>query len=60
MQFRSFLLLVSLPLATLAADDKKKDELPPADPNANKLSAEEVADGWKLLFDGKALIGLVI
>jgi hypothetical protein len=58
MQFRPLLLLVALPFAALAADDKKKDELPPADPNANKLSAEEAAEGWKLLFDGKTLTGL--
>jgi hypothetical protein len=35
-----------------------KDELPPADPNANKLTGEEVAQGWKLLFDGRTLGGL--
>ena len=58
MPFRPLLLLLALPFAALAADDKKKDELPPADPNANKLSAEEAADGWKLLFDGKTLSGL--
>ena len=40
------------------ADDKAKDELPPPDPNANKLTAEETAEGWKLLFDGRTLAGL--
>lgn len=34
------------------------DELPPADLNANKLTEQEVREGWKLLFDGKALVGL--
>jgi Domain of Unknown Function (DUF1080) len=58
MPFRLFFLAFCLPLTVLAADDKKKDELPPADPNANKLSAEEAAAGWKLLFDGKSLTGL--
>jgi hypothetical protein len=41
-----------------AAEDKSRNELPPPDPNANKLTAQETAEGWKLLFDGKALVGL--
>lgn len=45
-------------LALVFAAQAADDELPPADPDANKLSAEEVAQGWKLLFDGKALVGL--
>ena len=30
----------------------------PSDANVNKLTAEEQAQGWRLLFDGKSLIGL--
>jgi hypothetical protein len=41
-----------------AADDKAKDGLPPVDPNANQITPQETAEGWKLLFDGKSLIGL--
>lgn len=41
-----------------AAHAAEKDELPPADPDANKLTAEETKQGWKLLFDGKSLPGL--
>ncbi len=43
-------------LAAFAA--RAKDELPPADPSANQLTAQETAQGWKLLFDGKNLVGL--
>jgi hypothetical protein len=52
------LLLVVGTLGALGADDPKKDELPPPDLNANKLTDSEVREGWKLLFDGKALTGL--
>jgi hypothetical protein len=52
------LLLAAGALGALAADDAKKDAPPPADPNANKLTDAEMREGWKLLFDGKALIGL--
>jgi hypothetical protein len=45
-------------ISGLGADDPKKGDLPPADLNANKLTDAEVREGWKLLFDGKALIGL--
>src|SRR4030095_592706 len=47
-----------LAAGALGADDARKDALPPADPNANKLTDAEMREGWKLLFDGKALIGL--
>jgi hypothetical protein len=50
--------LSALAASARADDDKKKNELPPADPNANKLTREEEADGWKLLFDGSKLTGL--
>jgi len=53
--FRAAALVLALALTAHAADN---DGLPPADPTANKLTSEEVAQGWKLLFDGKALIGL--
>jgi hypothetical protein len=52
------LLLTVGTFRALGADDARKDELPPADLNANKLSETEVREGWKLLFDGKALTGL--
>ncbi|MEQ1862270.1 MAG: DUF1080 domain-containing protein [Chthoniobacteraceae bacterium] len=52
---RATALVLALVFAAHAAD---KDELPPADPAANKLSAEEIAQGWKLLFDGRGLPGL--
>jgi hypothetical protein len=52
------LLLAVGTLGALGADDPKKDAVPPADPNANKLTDTEMREGWKLLFDGKALIGL--
>jgi hypothetical protein len=60
MRLRHFLPVAAVLCGTLAsgADDKRKDELPPADPNANKLTKEEETDGWKLLFDGKKLTGL--
>jgi hypothetical protein len=45
-------------LGALGADEPRKDELPPVDLNANKLTEAEVREGWKLLFDGKALTGL--
>ncbi len=48
---------IALALA-FAAHAAEKDELPLADPSANKLTSEEVAQGWRLLFDGKALTGL--
>lgn len=55
----NFAVLLTLgTLGAFGADDPKKDELPPADPNANKLTPEEASGGWKLLFDGKALTGL--
>lgn len=41
-------------LLTLAACSFAQDDGPP-----NMLSAAEKAEGWKLLFDGKALTGLV-
>lgn len=47
-----------LGLLPIRAADPKKDDLPPEDPNANKLTDEEAKDGWKLLFDGTKLIGL--
>lgn len=52
---RAIALALALVFAAHAAEN---DGLPPADPGANKLTAEEVAQGWKLLFDGKALTGL--
>jgi 3-keto-disaccharide hydrolase len=61
MRFRPVLVTLLFAAGTLGAygaDDAKKDELPPVDLNANKLSEAEVRGGWKLLFDGKALIGL--
>jgi hypothetical protein len=54
----SALFALALASSSQAADDKSKDALPPPDPNANKLTPEETAEGWKLLFDGKALPGL--
>jgi hypothetical protein len=52
------LLLAVETLGALGADDSRKDQLPPVDLNANKLTDAEAAEGWKLLFDGKALTGL--
>src|SRR4030095_7001939 len=54
----SALLLALGTLCAPGADDPKKDELPPVDLNANKLTEAEVREGWKLLFDGKTLLGL--
>lgn len=45
-------------VASLRGADSGKEQLPPADPTANQLTPQEVAQGWKLLFDGKALVGL--
>src|SRR4051812_28760245 len=43
---------------TKAEDAPKKDEpTVTAGPNANMLTDEEKKNGWKLLFDGKALDG---
>lgn len=52
---RAAALVLALAFTARAADN---DGLPPADPSANRLTPEEVAQGWKLLFDGKALVGL--
>lgn len=55
----NFAVLLALgTLGALGADDPKKDQLPPPDLNANKLTEAEVREGWKLLFDGKSLAGL--
>ena len=35
----------------------EKSAVPMADKNANQLTAEEIGQGWKLLFDGKDLEG---
>jgi hypothetical protein len=52
-------LFATLALAgTALAQAGKEAPLPPADPNANKLSATEVAEGWVLLFDGTKLTAL--
>lgn len=51
---RALAFALALAFTSHAADD----ELPPADPSANKLTSEEVAQGWRLLFDGKSLTGL--
>ena len=54
----SALILAIGTIGAFAVDDPKPSDLPPADPNANKLTDAEVREGWKLLFDGKTLTGL--
>ena len=54
----SALLALAFLSVSRGADEESKNDLPPPDANANKLTPEEAAEGWKLLFDGKALIGL--
>src|SRR4029078_11891095 len=54
----SALLALAFLSVSRGADEISKNDLPPPDAHANKLTPEEVAEGWKLLFDGKALIGL--
>jgi hypothetical protein len=53
----AFAFVLALGILSAPGADPRKD-LPPADPNANKLTDDEVKEGWKLLFDGKALVGL--
>jgi len=50
--------LAALAVVGTAVAQQKGDQLPPPDPNANKLSETEKREGWQLLFDGAALSGL--
>jgi len=45
------------PLSLRAADEKPPASYPGDSSNENKLTDEEKAAGWKLLFDGKTLTG---
>jgi hypothetical protein len=55
----TFALILALgTIKALGAEDPKKADVPPEDVNSNKLTEPEVREGWKLLFDGKALTGL--
>lgn len=50
---KSILLVAALPVAWLLMQCNPK----PVAPSANVLTAEEIADGWKLLFDGSTFSG---
>src|SRR6516162_2716786 len=54
----AFASVLALGIPNAPAADLFGKQLPPPDPNANKLTDEEAHDGWKLLFDGKSLVGL--